>query len=112
MKRKNPAAYLKECITTLTNYLLDDVPGSDLWGLRNRKTENVEDKLVGIILRRRDRLKSDVVWGVIEKVIESNARFGLTNRLLVYLDHVKMPTGNGRDKRKGRSLDVMSAIKK
>ena len=32
--------------------------------------------------------------------------------LEVHLDHVRMPAGNGREKTKGRSLDVMSAITK
>ena len=38
--------------------------------------------------------------------------FGLTDRLEVHLNHVRMPAGNGRDKTKGRSLDVMSLTKK
>ena len=62
---QNPGTYLKECITALTNYLVDDVPGRDLMGLRIRNTENVEDKVVGISLRRRDQLKSNVVWAVL-----------------------------------------------
>jgi len=46
------------------------------------------------------------------KVIQSNARFGLTDRLEVHLDHVRMPTGKGREKTIGRSLNILSAIKK
>jgi len=53
-----------------------------------------------------------VVWSVLGKVIQSNAKFALTDRLEVHLDHVRMPAGNGREKRKGRSLDLLSAIKK
>jgi hypothetical protein len=53
-----------------------------------------------------------VVWEVVGKVIQSNARFGLTDRLEVHLDHVRMPDGNGREKTKGRPLDVLSAIKR
>ena len=49
-----PTAYLKECITALTDYLVDEVPDRDLVGLRIRNTENVQDKMVGISLRRRD----------------------------------------------------------
>ena len=45
-------------------------------------------------------------------VVQSNARFGLSDRLEVHLDHVRMPACNGREKTKGRSLNVMSAIKK
>jgi len=111
-EEQDPTTYLKECITALTNYLVDKVPYRDLVGLRIRNTENVQDKLVGISLRRRDQLKADVVWSVLGKFIQNNARFALTNRLDVHLDHVRMPAGKGRVKTKGRSLDVLSAIKK
>ena len=86
----------------------------DLVGLIILNTDNVQDKVVGISLRRRDQLKPDVGWGVLGKVIHSNARFGLVDRLEVHLDHVRMPAGNGKaaEKTKERSLDVMSAIKK
>jgi hypothetical protein len=53
-----------------------------------------------------------VVLDVLGKAIQSNARFGLTDRLEVHLDHVRMPAGNGREKTKGRSLDVLRAIKR
>jgi len=46
----------------------------------------------------------EVVWSVLGKVIQSNARFALTDRLEVHLDYVKMPVGNGGVKTKGRSL--------
>ena len=88
------------------------MPDRDLVGLRILNTENVQDKVFGISLRRRDQLKPDVVWAVLGKVIQSNARFGLSDRLEVHLDHVRMPVGNGREKTKGRSLDVLSAIKR
>ena len=114
VEEQNPCTYLKECITALRNYLVNDVPERDLVGLRIRNTENVEDKVVGISLRRSDQLKPDVVWAVLGKVIQSNAKFGLTDRLEVHLDHVRMPAGNGKraEKTKGRSLNVLSAIKK
>ena len=113
-EEQNPTTYLRECITALTNYLVNDVHDRDLVGLRIRNTENVQDKVVGISLRRRYQLKPDVVWGVLGKVIQSNARFELADRLEVHLYHARMPAGNGKraEKTKGRSLDVMSAIKK
>jgi len=95
VEEQNPGTYLKECITALTNYLVNDVPDRDLVGLRIRNTENVEDKVVGISLRRRDQLKPDLFWAVVGKVIHSNARFGLSDRLEVHLNHVRMPAGNG-----------------
>ena len=56
----------------------------DLAGLRIRNNGNVYHKVVGIIFRRRDQLKPDVVWGVLSKVIQNNARFGLSDRLEVF----------------------------
>jgi len=106
LKSKNPGTYLKECITALTNYLVDDIPGRDLVGLRIRNTENIKDKVVGINLRRRDQLKPDVIWAVHGKVIQTDARFGLSDRLEVHVDHVRMLAGNGIVRTKGRSLDL------
>ena len=39
---------------------MDDVPASDLLGLRILNTENVEEELLGISLLRRNQLKPDV----------------------------------------------------
>ena len=66
--------------------------------------------MVGIGLRRRDQLKAYVVWGVLAKVIQGNAKFALSGRLEVHLEYVRMPVGNGAVKTKERSLEVMSAI--
>jgi hypothetical protein len=38
-------------------------------GQRIRNTVNVQDKVVGISLRRRDQFKTDVVYDVLGKVI-------------------------------------------
>ena len=59
--------YLKECITELTNYLVDDVPDRDLVGVRIRNTENLQDKVLGISFRRRDQMKPDLIWAVLSK---------------------------------------------
>ena len=100
-EEKTPATYLKVCITAFRNNIKDDVPRRDLVGLRIRNTENLQDKMVGTSLRYRDQIKRDVVWGVIAKMIQSNARFAQSDRLEVYLEHVRMPAGNGRAKAKG-----------
>ena len=72
------------------------MPDRDLLGLRIRSTDNVEDKVVGITLRRRDQLKPHVIWAVLGNVIQSNAIFGLSDRLEVHLDHVRMLARNGK----------------
>jgi hypothetical protein len=89
-EEQETSTYIKECITALINYLVDEVNNRDLVGLRIRKTENVQDKVVGISFRRRDQLQPDLVWEIFSKVIQSNARFGLTYRLEMHLDHVRM----------------------
>jgi hypothetical protein len=113
-ENQEPMSYLKECITALTEYLVREVPGRDMVGLRIRNTENLQDKAIGISLRRRDQLKPDMVWSVLGKVVQNNARFALTDRLEVHLDHVRMPAGNVRraEKTKGRTIDVLSAVKR
>ena len=78
------ASYLKKCNSALTNYIVDKLPDGNLVGLRIRNTENVQDKVVGISLRRRDQLKTDMVLSVVGKVIQINSRFALTERLKVH----------------------------
>lgn len=58
---KEPITYLQECMISLNNYLVSEVYGRYLVGLRIRSTENVQDKVVGISLRRCDQIKPDVV---------------------------------------------------
>ena len=96
VEEQQPTAYLKECITALTNYLVDELGDSYLVGLRIRNTENVQVKVVGISFRRRDQLNPDLFCDILSKVIQSNARFGLTDRLDVHLCHVRMLAGNGK----------------
>ena len=94
----------------MTNYLDDDVRDKYLLGLRIRSPENVQDVEVGIIIRRRDQMTP----GVLGKDVQANARFGLSNRLEVHLDHARLPAGNvkGAEKTKGRSLNILRAIKR
>ena len=68
----------------------------DLVGLRIRNTENVQDKFMGIRFRRCEQLNPGVVWGVLGKVDLSNAKFGLTNRMELYLDQFRLPVGKGK----------------
>jgi hypothetical protein len=55
-EKQEPMTYLKECITALTDYLVREVPDRDMVGLSIRNTENLQGKVVGISLRRRDQL--------------------------------------------------------
>ena len=44
-----PTVYLNESITAMSNYLVKDVRDRDLVGLRIRNTENVQDKVLGLV---------------------------------------------------------------
>jgi len=70
--------------------------------------------LLGISFRRCDQLKPGAVWGILGKVVLSNATLGLSDRLEVHLDRVRMPAGTDKSAKnsKGRSIDVLSVIKK
>ena len=52
-----------------------------------------------------------MVWGILGKIIKSNARFCLMDRLEVHLDHVMMPPGNCREMSNRRNSDVISVLK-
>jgi hypothetical protein len=67
-EEQEPKTYLKECNTALAYYLVDKVLDRDLVGLRNRNTDNVQDKVVGISLRRCDQFQPDVVWTYLGKL--------------------------------------------
>jgi len=43
-KEQEPSTYLKECVTALTNYLVDEVNDKDLVGLRIRNIEKCRIK--------------------------------------------------------------------
>jgi len=66
-QEREPMTYLNDCITELTNYLVDDVPDRYLVGVRIRNTENLQDKVLGISFRCRDQMKPDLIWAVLSK---------------------------------------------
>jgi hypothetical protein len=109
-----PMSYLPECITALTEHLVDKVPDGDFVGLTIRNTENAVDKAVWLSFRRCDHLRADVIMELLGKVIQSNARFGLSDRLEIHCDYVTLPSGNGKRalKTKGQTLNKLSHNKK
>jgi len=65
----------------------------------------------GISLLQRGQLKPHVFWSVVGEVFHGNATFGLSVRPEVSLDNIRMRAGHGRHRTKGRSLNVLRAIK-
>jgi hypothetical protein len=73
---------------------------------------NQNDKPVGISFRRKDQLSGDVVWSVLEKVTQSDARFNAVDRLVIIMHSVRIPVGFGRVTTKGRQISVMAHLKR
>jgi len=55
-----------------------------------------------------------MIWSVLGKVAQSNARFIALDKLIMTVHSVKMPVGNGREGivAKGRSLETMVHLKR
>ena len=96
------------------DYALRDVNDADMVGITIRNEVNLLDKPIGINFRRRDQLSDEVIWSVISKVAQSNARYNDLDRLIVVIHSVKMPVGFGKRavKSMGRPLSVMTHLKK
>ena len=112
-----PSVITPDMFTDNINYILDylllDVEPHDMVGIKIQNEHNVSDKAIGISFRRKDQLSSDIVLKVLEKVIQSNAKFNAYDKLIINVDRVHMPSGNGGGvKAKGRTLNNMSHIKR
>jgi hypothetical protein len=82
-------------------------------GISIRNEVNMRDKAIGISFRRKDRLSTDLILNVWQKVTQSNSRFNALDKLVLEVHSVKMPVGFGRGiKTKGRPLDVLAHLKK
>ena len=77
------------------NDLFDDalrnVDDSDMVGVTIHNEVNLLDKAIGISFRRKDQLSEEVIWSVIRKVAQSNARYNAMDRLIVVVNSVRMP---------------------
>ena len=81
-------------------------------GIKIGNETNINDKCIGITFRRRDQLSADVIWQLLEKVAQSNSNFAATDTLVINVDIVKMPSGNGRVKARGRSMESLVHLKR
>ena len=82
-------------------------------GISIRNEVNMRDKAIGISFGRKDRLSTDVILNVWQKVSQSNSRFNALDKLVLEVHSVKMPVGFGMGiKTKGRSLDTLAHLNK
>ena len=97
----------------LFDHALQNLSDSDMVGITIQNRVNQNDKPIGLSFRRKDQLVGDVIWSVLEKVTQSNARFSALDKLIVTAHSVRIPVGFGKRtiKRKGRPLSVMAQRK-
>jgi uncharacterized protein YdhG (YjbR/CyaY superfamily) len=98
----DPMSHFIDTINEISDYTLYDRGDSDIVGLTIRNDENLVDKAVGIRFRRKDQLSAEEIWSVFENVIQSNARFNSKDKLTIQIHAVRMPSGSGFPKAKGR----------
>jgi len=103
----DPTVYLNECITALTNYLVDDRSDRDFVRLRIRNTVNVQNNVVILVSDaiRLNLMWSGACWVRFLKLMRSSGQV---------TDLKYMHAGSGRmaEKTKGKFLDVLFAIKR
>jgi hypothetical protein len=96
-----------------SEYALRNCDDSDMVGITITNEVNVSDKATGISFRRKYQITSEVIWSVLGKVAQSNARFNALDKLIMTVHSVKMPVGNGKGiTTKGRPLETMVHLKR
>jgi hypothetical protein len=109
----DPVTHFLASVNDLFEYALRDCDDSDMVGITIRNEVNGHDKPVGFSFRRKDQVSGELIWNVLGRVTQSNARFGAMDRLIVTVNSVKMPVGfGGGIKTKGRQLSVMAHLKR
>jgi len=99
-------------VTDLFEYDLRNFNDSDMVGITISNEVNVQDKDIGISFRRNYQITAEVIWSVLRKVAQSNARFNGLDKLVMTVHSVKTPIGHGRIANKGRLLETMAHLKR
>jgi hypothetical protein len=82
-------------------------------GITLNNQQNVQDKAIKFSFRRKDHITPDVIWFLLGKVAQSNARFNALDKLVLTIHFVKMPICKGKGiLTKGRPLATMVRLKK
>jgi hypothetical protein len=110
---EDPVTHLKRALESVIEYVKRDVDPTDMLGINIRNTENIMDKDMGISMRPCSEMNIDVLWAVMFKVIQSNAKFSSSDALSVSVDCVKMINGDGRSlNARGHALNTLSHEKR
>jgi hypothetical protein len=89
----NPIENFLDSINDVFDHVLQDVQDSDMVGVAIRNEVNQSDKQIGLSFRRRDQISGDVIWSVLGKVTQSNAKFNALDTLTIEVHVVRMPAG-------------------
>jgi hypothetical protein len=109
----DPVTHFLANVNDLFEYALRNCSDSDIVGITIRNEVNEQDKPLGFSFRRKDQVYRYVIWNVLGRVAQINARFGAMDKLIVTVHSVKMHVGfGGGIKTKGRQLSVMAHMKK
>jgi len=60
---------------------------------------------------QKDQITSEVIWSVLGKLAQSNARFNALDKLVITIHSVKIPIGHGRIATKGKPVETMVHLK-
>ena len=110
----DPITHFLDGMSDLFEYALRNCSESDMVGVTISNEDNVQDKPIGIIFRRKGQLSEEVKWSMFEKVAQSNARFNAKDRLFFVVHTGKMPVGFGHTalRSKGRTLANLAHLKR
>ena len=75
-------------LDNMLEYLLKDAEPYYMIGIKLYNEIQLGDKAIGLSFRRKDQISSEVMFQVLEKVIQSNARFSAYDKLLIHVDTV------------------------
>jgi len=108
----NPMSHFLASVTDLFEYALRNCDDSDMVGITISNEVNIADKAIGISFRRKDQITSEVIWSVLGKVAQSNARLNALDKLIMTVHSVKMPIGHGRIATMATPLETIVHLKR
>ena len=108
----NLMSHFLASVSDLFEYALQNCDDSAMFGITISNEVNIADKAIGISFRRKDQITSEVIWSVLGKVAQSNARLNALDKLIMTVHSVKMPIGHGRIATMATPLETIVHLKR
>jgi len=80
---RDPVSRFLPCVNDLFRDALQNLSDSDMVGITIQNRVNQNDKPIVISFRRKVQLAGEVIWSLVEKVSQSNARFNALDKLIM-----------------------------